>query len=50
MFIEKIKEQLILINVHAIMLATEKEYPSYRFYVKNGFSQLEGLCFLAIGF
>ncbi len=50
MFLEKIKEQLIRINVHAIILATEKEYPSYRFYVKNGFSLLEDLCFLATGF
>lgn len=49
-FLSKIKEYLARLNVHAMILATEKGFPSYKFYVKNGFSQLDDLCFLAISF
>lgn len=49
-FLDQIKEHLIKMNVHAMMLSTEKEYSSYHFYTKNGFSQIDGLCFLGIGF
>lgn len=49
-FIEKIKQHLIEINVHAIILVTERGFPSYEFYKKNGFSQIDDLCFLATGF
>lgn len=49
-FLSKIKEQLRDLNIHAIILATEKEFPSYNFYTKNGFSQLDELCFLGSEF
>lgn len=37
-------------DVHAIILATEKGYPSYDFYKKNGFSQIDDLCFMGTDF
>jgi GNAT superfamily N-acetyltransferase len=49
-FLSKIKECLVAVNVHAIMLSTEKGFPSYNFYIKNGFSQIDDLCFLGAGF
>ncbi len=32
----------------AIMLATEKNFPAFRFYIKNGFKALDDLRFLAM--
>jgi GNAT superfamily N-acetyltransferase len=49
-FLRKIKEHLIELNIHAIILATEKGFPSYDFYKKNGFSQIDDLCFLGSEF
>lgn len=49
-FLSKIKEYLIELDIHAIILATEKGFPSYNFYKKNGFSQIDDLCFLGSGF
>ena len=49
-FLSNIKQYLIEINVHSIILATEKGFPSYGFYIKNGFSQINDLCFLGTGF
>lgn len=49
-FLSKIREYLIKMDIHAIILATEKSYPSYDFYKKNGFSQIDDLCFLGNGF
>lgn len=50
LFLSKIKEHLIDLDIHAIILATEKGFPSYNFYKKNGFSQINDLCFLGSGF
>ena len=49
-FLNKIKEHLIELDIHAIILATEKGYPSYEFYKKNGFSPIDDLCFLGSEF
>lgn len=49
-FLNKIKEHLIGIDIHAIILSTEKGYPSYGFYKKNGFSEIDDLCFLGTEF
>lgn len=49
-FMGKIKEYLIELDIHAIILATEKGFPSYNFYVMNGFSQINDLCFLGSRF
>ena len=49
-FLSKIKEHLIELDIHAIILTTEKEFPSYNFYKKNGFSQIDDLCFLGSEF
>lgn len=38
--LNSIKNDLAQKNIHAMMLNTEKDYPSYQFYIKNGF-----LCF-----
>ena len=45
-FMNKMKEHLIELGIHAIILSTEKRFPSYHFYKKNGFSQVDDLCFL----
>lgn len=49
-FLSKIKEKLIALKVHAIILSTEKGFPSYEFYKKNGFAQIDELCFLGTEF
>lgn len=49
-FLSKIKEQLKELGINAIILATERGFPSYDFYKKNGFSQLDDLCFLGSEF
>lgn len=49
-FLSKIKEQLKELGINAIILATERGFPSYDFYKKNGFSQLDDLCFLGSKF
>ena len=49
-FMSKIREQLKEIDINAIILATEKGFPSFNFYKKNGFSQLDDLCFLGSEF
>lgn len=50
LFLGKIKECLKEIDVHAIILATEKGYPSFEFYKKNGFSPIDDLCFMGTEF
>lgn len=49
-FLDSIKQHLIGLDVHAMMLSTERGYPSYAFYKKNGFSEMNGLCFLGTAF
>lgn len=49
-FFEEIKTDLINRDIHAIILLTEKEYPAFGFYRKNGFESFEDMRFLAIGF
>ena len=49
-FLSRIRDQLKELDINAIILATEKEFPSYNFYKKNGFSQLDDLCFLGSEF
>lgn len=42
-FLEEMKKDLSEKNIHAMLLNTEKGVPAYRFYLKNGFSDLEDL-------
>ena len=35
-------------NMNAIVLTTQKAFPSYDFYVKNGFTEIDGEVFLGI--
>lgn len=49
-FMKEIRKNLAERGVHAIILATEKQFPSFRFYIKNGFTNLEDLCFLGTEF
>lgn len=46
-FLKKIEEDIKIMGLNAIMLNTEKGYPSQRFYEKNGFEILEELIILA---
>lgn len=50
LFLNEIKKDLIMKNIRAIMLLTEKQYPAFNFYIKNGFSNFEDMRFLGIGF
>ena len=50
LFLSNMKECLTEINIHAIILATKKGFPSYNFYLKNGFFQIDDLCFLGSRF
>lgn len=45
-FIKEIEEDINKDGMNGIMLNTEKEFPSYKFYRKNGFKELEGLVVL----
>lgn len=47
MFLKQIEEELPRLDLDAMILNTEEQYPSYRFYTKNGFRELEGLVVLA---
>ncbi|HEX2944948.1 MAG TPA: GNAT family N-acetyltransferase [Clostridia bacterium] len=49
-FLDEIKKDLLDKGIHAIILLTEKEYPAFNFYKKNGFSSYEDMRFLGIGF
>jgi GNAT superfamily N-acetyltransferase len=49
-FINEIKKGLVKKGIHAMILATEKEFPAFDFYRKNGFFSLEELCFLGAEF
>jgi GNAT superfamily N-acetyltransferase len=49
-FINEIKKCLVKKGIHAMILATEKEFPAFGFYRKNGFFSLEELCFLGSEF
>ena len=45
-FVKYIEEDIQKQGLNGILLNTEKGYPSYKFYVKNGFKQIEGLIVL----
>ncbi len=47
MFLKQIDEMLLEEKVTGMFLNTEKEYPSYGFYKKNGFEQIGNLVVLA---
>jgi len=46
--LKRIKEDIKDKNMNAIILATEKTFPSYDFYIKNGFTEADGTVFLGI--
>jgi len=46
--LKRIKEDIKDKNMNAIILATEKTFPSYDFYIKNGFTEADGAVFLGI--
>lgn len=46
--IDQIKAEIKAKNMNAIILTTQKAFPAYRFYVKNGFKEIEGEVFLGI--
>ncbi len=48
-FLKEIEALLSLDNIKGVLLNTEKSYPSYRFYQKNGFHELQGLVLLGKG-
>jgi ribosomal protein S18 acetylase RimI-like enzyme len=50
LFLDEIKRDLIERGIHAIILTTEKEYPAFDFYRKNGFLSFEDMRFLGIKF
>ena len=45
-FIKRIEEDIKKQGLNGILLNTEKSYPSYKFYVKNGFKQIDNLVVL----
>lgn len=45
-FLAAIEADLSARGLHGILLNTEKDFPAYRFYTKNGFQKLGGLCVL----
>ena len=46
LLLEQIKESIKDKNMNAIILTTEKTFPSYAFYIKNGFKEIGGTVFL----
>jgi len=46
-FIQEIEKDIIKHGMNGIILNTEKNYPSHRFYEKNGFEVIEDLIILA---
>lgn len=40
MFLQLIGEQLEALGCDSILLGTQKDFPSHRFYVKNGFKEM----------
>ena len=40
-FLDEIRKDLRAKGINAIMLLTEKQYPAYTFYMKNGFKDCE---------
>lgn len=49
-FMTAIKSELIMQNIHAIILSTEQGYSAHKFYEKVGFFVLQGTIFLGIEF
>ena len=49
-FMKAIKDELILQNIHAIILCTERDYPAYKFYEKMGFKSFQDTIYLGIEF
>lgn len=43
-FLDEIKSDLHQNNISSIFLLTDREYPSYKFYTKNGICDIETLC------
>lgn len=46
-FLREIEKELTKKNINNIFLLTERTYPSYNFYKKNGFFVLDGICCMA---
>ena len=40
-FMSKIEEALLKMDLHCIYLQTERDFPAYDFYIKNGFTEVE---------
>ena len=45
-FWQYIEKQLPSFGIHGVLLNTERSFPSYHFYKKHGFQELEGLVLL----
>ena len=45
-FLAEIEADLSSRGMYGIVLNTDESYPAYRFYTKNGFEKLDGLCVL----
>lgn len=43
LFLAEIQRYLDHNNMNGILLNTEKSFPAYEFYLKNGFRELDGL-------
>lgn len=46
-FLLHIKRELIKKGINNIFLLTNRQFPSYKFYKKNGFTELENFCCMA---
>lgn len=47
-FLQEIKKQLVIRNIQAIVLQTDRTVPAYSFYRKRGFSPIENQVFLTV--
>ena len=43
LFLEKVQQELEKDGIHGVLLSTERTYPAYVFYKKNGFQEIEGI-------
>ncbi len=43
LFLEKVQQELEKDGIHGVLLSTERTYPAYEFYKKNGFQEIEGI-------
>ena len=46
LFLPEIEQYIEALGMNGMLLNTEKGYPSFSFYRKNGFSEIDDLCVL----